>query len=147
MRKFVWSMLMLLSVGWGSASAQEIVSSDTMVCEVNQTPQPTDDHYRIVTNRFWDNWFILANIGEHAFVGDYGSVGKFSGLLSPDFNVGIGKWFTPGIGAKLQFGIGNSKGYSKEDTYYTYGDWLTNGDGVPYLKSKTMVGSECECHV
>ena len=35
MRKFVWSMLMLLSVGWGSASAQEIVSSDTTVCEVN----------------------------------------------------------------------------------------------------------------
>lgn len=136
MRKFVWSMLVLLSVGWGSASAQEIVSSDTTVCEVNQTPQPTDDHYRIVTNRFWDNWFILANIGEHAFVGDYGSVGKFSGLLSPDFNVGIGKWFTPGIGAKLQFGIGNSKGYSKEDTHYTYGDWLTNGDGIPYLKSK-----------
>ena len=136
MRKFVWSMLMLLSVGWGSASAQEIVSSDTTVCEVNQTPQPTDDHYRIVTNCFWDNWFILANIGEHAFVGDYGSVGKFSGLLSPDFNVGIGKWFTPGIGAKLQFGIGNSKGYSKEETIFTYGDWLTNGDGVPYLKSK-----------
>lgn len=52
MRKFVWSMLVLLSVGWGSASAQEIVSSDTTVCEVNQTPQPTDDHYRIVTNRF-----------------------------------------------------------------------------------------------
>lgn len=136
MRKLVLSMLILLSVGWGNVSAQEIVSSDTTVCEVNQEPQPTDDHYRIVTNRFWDNWFVLANVGGHAFVGDYGSVGKFSGLLSPDFNVGIGKWFTPGIGAKLQFGIGNSKGYSKEDTYYTYGDWLTNGDGIPYLKSK-----------
>lgn len=137
MRKIVWSMLMLLFAGWGSVSAQEeIISSDTTVCEVNQNPQPTDDHYRVVTNRFLDNWFILANIGEHAFVGDYGSVGKFSGLLSPDFNVGIGKWFTPGIGVKAQFGIGNSKGYSKEDTYFTYGDWQTNDDGVPYLKSK-----------
>lgn len=136
MRKLVLSMLILLSVGWGNVSAQEIVSSDTTVCEVNQEPQPTDDHYRIVTNRFWDNWFVLANVGGHAFVGDYGSVGKFSGLLSPDFNVGIGKWFTPGIGAKLQFGIGNSKGYSKEETIFTYGDWLTNGDGIPYLKSK-----------
>ncbi len=136
MRKFVWSMLILLSIGWGSVSAQEIVSGDTTLCEVTQNPQPTDDKYRVVTNRFWDNWFVLANIGGHAFLGDYGSVGKFSGLLSPDFNVGIGKWFTPGIGVKAQFGIGNSKGYSKEDTYYTYGDWQTNGDGVQYLKSK-----------
>ena len=80
---------------------QDIVRSDTTIVETECTPQPTDDHYRIVTNRFWDNWFVLANVGGHAFFGDYGSVGKLSGLLSPDFNVGVGKWFTPGIGAKV----------------------------------------------
>lgn len=127
---------MLLATGWSNIQAQEVLQSDTIRQETEQEPQPTDDHYRVVTNRFWDNWFVLANVGGHAYVGDYGSVGKFSGLLSPDFNVGIGKWFTPGIGAKLQFGIGNSKGYSKEETHFTYGDWQTNDDGVSYLKSK-----------
>lgn len=136
MRKIVFGLLLLASC-CGSIQAQEIVRRDTTIVETERTPQPTDDHYRIVTNRFWDNWFILANVGGHAFLGDYGSVGKFSGLLSPDFNVGVGKWFTPGIGAKVQFGIGNSKGYSKESTLFTDGDWLTNSDGVQYLKSKT----------
>ena len=59
-----------------------------------------------------------------------------SGLLSPELNIGVGKWFTPGIGVKLQFGISNSRGYSKEPTYYTYGGQKTADDGTPYWKSK-----------
>ena len=69
-------------------------------------------------------------------MGDYGSTGKFSGLLTPDFNVGVGKWFTPGIGAKLQFGLSNSRGYSKEQTIFAYGDPLTDDDGNTYWKTK-----------
>lgn len=126
-------MLLLFFVS--GIHAQTVVS-DTLVSDEVKQPQPTDDEYRIVTNRFWDNWFILGDIGGHAYAGDYGSVGDFSGLLSPDFNVGIGKWFTPGIGAKIQFGLSNSKGYSKEETYFTYGEPLTAADGSQYWKSK-----------
>lgn len=130
--------LLLLWVGWvGVVQAQETVVSDTVRCwECDSVGQPTDNHYRVVTNKFGANWFILANAGGHAFLGDYWKVGKFSGLISPDVNVGVGRWFTPGIGAKLQFGLGNSLGYSKEKTYFTYGDWQTNADGIPYLRSK-----------
>lgn len=140
MNKRVFFIMMLLSSFFSGIHAQEtILRSDTVKCETCDSliqAQPTDDHYRIVTNRFWDNWFVLANIGGHTFLGDYGSVGKFSGLLSPDFNVGVGKWFTPGIGGKLQFGIGNSKGYSEEVTYFTYGNPQTADDGTTYWKSK-----------
>lgn len=123
MRKFVWSMLMLLSVGWGSASAQEIVSSDTTVCEVNQTPQPTDDHYRVVTNRFWDNWFIMGAVGGHMFAGDgCHGVSKMGEHYSPDFYMGLGKWFTPGIGARVQFGVGRSQGHSDFESVFAYGE-------------------------
>ena len=135
MRKFVIGIGMLLLFIASGIHAQTVVS-DTLVSEEVPQPQPTDDEYRIVTNRFWDNWFILGDFGGHAFVGDYGSVGDFSGLLSPDFNIGIGKWFTPGIGAKIQFGLSNSKGYSKEETYFTYGDPMTASDGSLYWKSK-----------
>ncbi len=123
MKKIVFSIMMLLGYSLSSVCAQETVSMDTVRCESCDSLtrlQPTDDRYRIVTNRFWDNWFVLGNIGGHAFFGDYGSVGDFSGLLSPDFNVGVGKWFTPGIGAKLQFGLSNSRGFSEERTYFTY---------------------------
>lgn len=138
MKKTFLNFMFLLVGCIGHMQAQEAVVSDTVRCWEceDSVGQPTDDRYRIVTNRFKDNWFVLANVGEHAFLGDYWKVGKFSGLLSPDVNVGVGKWFTPGIGAKFQFGLGNSLGYSKEDTHYTYGDWLTNGDGIQYLKSK-----------
>ena len=124
----------LLLVG-GAASAQTVVS-DTVRGEAMVQPQPTDDHYRVVTNRFWDNWFVTASVGYHAFLGDYGSVGDFGGLLSPDFKVGVGKWFTPGIGAKVQFGMGNSKGYSKEHTMFAQGGQLTTSDGTPYWETK-----------
>ena len=104
------------------------------------------DEYRIVTNRFWDNWFILGDFGGHAYAGDYGSVGDFNGLLSPDFNVGIGKWFTPGIGAKIQFGLSNSKGYSKEETYFTYGDPMIGWFALLEIE-KQVVGLEHQCDV
>ena len=138
MKKNVFSFLMLLMCLVGSVNAQETVVNDTVPCkECENENQPTADHYRIVTNRFKANWFILGNIGGHAYLGDYGSVGKFSGLLSPDLNIGFGKWFTPGIGTKIQFGISNSKGYSKEETYFTRDSKVyTNENGVQYWKSK-----------
>lgn len=137
MRKFVWSMLMLLSVGWGSASAQEIVSSDTTVCEVNQTPQPTDDHYRVVTNRFWDNWFIMGAVGGHMFAGDgCQGVSKMGEHYSPDFYMGLGKWFTPGIGARVQFGVGRSQGHSDFESVFAYGEPFIE-NGKEYWRAKT----------
>ena len=133
-------ILMVLGCCMSSIRAQEAVTRyDTVRCETCDsltTPQPTDNKFRVVTNKFWDNWFVLADVGGHVFLGDYGSVGKFSGLLSPELNIGVGKWFTPGIGVKLQFGISNSRGYSKEPTYYTYGGQKTADDGTPYWKSK-----------
>ena len=127
--------IMALLLACGGVSAQTVVS-DTVRGEATVQPQPTDDHYRVVTNRFWDNWFVFGEVGGHAFAGDYGSVADFDGLLSPDFRVGFGKWFTPGIGVKFQFGMGNSKGYSKEETMFVTGDQLIADDGTPYWKTK-----------
>ena len=127
--------IVALLLGGSAASAQTVVC-DTVMGEAMVQPQPTDDHYRVVTNRFWDNWFVFGEVGYHAFLGDYGSVGDFGGLLSPDFKVGVGKWFTPGIGAKVQFGMGNSKGYSKEHTMFAEGGQLTASDGTPYWETK-----------
>ena len=77
MRKFVIGIGMLLLFIASGIHAQTVVS-DTLVSEEVPQPQPTDDEYRIVTNRFWDNWFILGDFGGHAFAGDYGSVGDIA---------------------------------------------------------------------
>ena len=135
MKKFTACVMLLLLFCCGGIHAQT-VKADTVVGDVSPVEQPTDDRYRVVTNRFWDNWFVLGSVGGHAFFGDYGTVGDFKGKLSPDFNVGVGKWFTPGIGVKLQFGIGNSRGFSKEENMFTQGESMVADDGTPYWKTK-----------
>ena len=102
--------------------------------------QPTDDQYRVVTNRFWDNWWVYGDIGMHTFRGDWSGNGKFKETLSPDFTVGVGKWFTPGFGIKAQFGMGNSRGFTEVWTPYAVGSEdnpMLKADGTPYWKMKT----------
>ena len=114
---------------------------DSLLTEdyVSQT-QPTDDQYRVVTNRFWDNWWVYGDLGIHTFRGDWSGNGKFKETLSPDFTIGVGKWFTPGLGIKAQFGIGNSRGFTEIWTPYAVGSEDTpmyTADGISYWKLKT----------
>lgn len=102
--------------------------------------QPTDDQYRVVTNRFWHNWWVSTDVGIHTFRGDWSGNGKFKETLSPDFTVGLGKWFTPGFGIKAQFGMGNSRGFTEIWTPYATGSKdspMLMDDGTPYWKLKT----------
>lgn len=92
---------------------------------------------RVVTNKFGKNWFLFATAGVHSFRGDYSNLGPWKGTLSPDFGVGIGKWFTPGIGLKVEFIRSNSRGYTGYETGdYGYGPILDGKHG-PYRKMKT----------
>ena len=123
----------------GILSAQEMPAADVRqdsLVDVLVTPQPTDDSYRVVTNRFWDNWFVLADFGGHFFGGDYSTMGDFGKSLSPNFKVGVGKWFTPGVGMKIQYGMSNSRGFSKEQTSYADGGPLVDGNGETYWRTK-----------
>lgn len=91
----------------------------------------------IMTNGFLDNWFVFATGGVHTFFGDYSNYGAFSGTLSPDFGVGLGKWVTPGFGFKAEFIRSNSRGYTNPGYGYRYGDIMTNAKGQQYRKMKT----------
>jgi len=102
--------------------------------------QPTDDQYRVVTNRFWHNWWVSADVGIHTFRGDWSGNGKFKETLSPNFTIGAGKWFTPGFGIKAQFGMGSSRGFTEIWTPYATGNEnnpMMKDDGTPYWKLKT----------
>lgn len=102
--------------------------------------QATDNRFRVVDNRFWDNWFVLGDVGIHTFRGDWSGNGKFKETLSPDFNIGVGKWFIPSFGIKAQFGVGNSRGFTEVWTPYAVGSEdnpMYKADGTPYWKLKT----------
>ena len=86
-----------------------------------QTEAPTQK-YSVATNDFWSNWFVTAGLDGTAFIG-----GQEKGMgLSQNlfrsyrnalgFGVGVGKWFTPGIGARLKFQGVNGKGVFSDNS-------------------------------
>ena len=69
---------------------------------------------------FGDNLFIGANVGAQMYIGDNFSKGKAGKLITPTFEINVGKWFTPGIGLRLGFGGYQAKGYSLENEGFAY---------------------------
>ncbi|MCA5004134.1 OmpA family protein [Sphingobacterium bovistauri] len=57
----------------------------------------SNDKYKIVTNRFFENWFIGVGAGAQFVFGDHDKQMKFQDRLTPAFNAYFGKWFTPGV--------------------------------------------------
>lgn len=96
------------------------------------------DPLRVVTNKFGKNWFFFATAGAHSFQGDYSHIGKFSGTISPDWGLGVGKWFTPGVGLKMEFIRGNSESYTEYLTgHYGHGPIRLTKKGKPYRDMRT----------
>ncbi len=79
---------MLLAVSFG-VSAQENANRD-------ENGKPVYGPY--LTNRFVDNWFVGVGGGINTFY-DNSKVGKLGGA----FEIYLGKWFTPSVGARLGY--------------------------------------------
>lgn len=140
MRKIL--LFFVLLGGYIHMNAQETVKNDTVRCwdcESKAVGQPTDDRYRVVTNRFLANWFVVGAFGGHMFAGD-GCLGMHNKRIrehySPDGYIAVGKWFTPGIGAKVQYGIGRSEGHSDFESVFAYGEPFYE-DGKAFWHAKT----------
>lgn len=67
------------------------------------------EKFSVVTNSFWSNWFVQANVAGSAFytneeVGLDLSQSPFKGFRNNlGFSVALGKWFTPGLGLRTKF--------------------------------------------
>ena len=79
-----------------------------MSAMAQETTDPTLKH-SVATNSFWSNWFLQAGADWNAF---YSNEEHGSGLSRspfkkfravPGFSVGVGKWFTPGLGLRTKF--------------------------------------------
>lgn len=76
----------------------------------------TGDKYEVVTNKFWDNWFMSAGAGAEFLIGNQDTRGSVKDRISPTFNVAVGKWFTPGIGLRLQYSGMEARGFTRDAT-------------------------------
>ncbi len=148
-KTLVFTVVLALASGLTSVKAQEDttrayreVSRDTSEyiapTETLMKKDTVFDARQVLTNKFSKNWFLFGTAGGHTFRGDYSNRGDFKGTLSPDFGIGLGKWFTPAVGLKVEFIHSASRGYTDYMTgHYGYGDVLTNDDGISYRKMKT----------
>ncbi len=81
------------------------------------------DKYRVLTNRFGSNWFFTVGGGASVLFGEGDTAGSFGDRISPTLNVAVGKWFTPGMGLRLQYSGLQAKGF----THDVNADYITGG--------------------
>ena len=109
MKKKIVIMSMLCLALTASASGQSnevdssymepVVTSDVML----QSLQPT--YLRNVSegSGWVRNWFLEVKGGTSAFLGSPVGCGDLFDRLTPALQVGVGKWFTPAVGGRIEF--------------------------------------------
>lgn len=109
MKKKIVIMSMLCLALTASASGQSnevdssymepVITSDVML----QSLQPT--YLRNVSEGSgWErNWFLEVKGGTSAFLGSPVGCGDLFDRLTPALQVGVGKWFTPAVGGRIEF--------------------------------------------
>lgn len=78
-----------------------------------------EDKFRVITNRFGDNWFMGASVGGEIYFGDHNKQMKVGERIGPVFSLYGGKWFTPGIGTRIVGYYGQVKGVTQNHSYST----------------------------
>lgn len=100
---------MLLALSGLSIAA--VAQTTTDVTKDFEVVEERQDKYTVLTNPFWDNWFFSLGGGVSVIYGDYDTAGSFGKRISPTLNLALGKWFTPGLGGRLQYSGLQARGY------------------------------------
>lgn len=116
----------------------------SMGATAQETTTDPVQKYSVATNSFWSNWFIQAGGQWSAFYSneEHGSGlarSPFKGFRgAPAFSVGVGKWFTPGLGLRTKFtGIWGRTVVSEEKNTNHY--WTLN-ENVLFNLSNMICG-------
>lgn len=130
--------LLFLSCGLAmSAQTASSLEQQRIVGTVVEEQSVVSDNYQVITNYFRHNWFVTGDAGINAYWADYTAKGSLASRLTPQFNIGVGKWFVPGFGAKLQFTGFRSRADKWCEGFYTHAsEQYTDSEGNPYWKER-----------
>nr|WP_320039164.1 OmpA family protein [uncultured Bacteroides sp.] len=78
---------------------------------------------------FWDNWFIQGQIGVQRTYSESHKYASFGDKISPTAALGVGKFFSPEVGARLQVG-GWTSANNKLDYSYNVKYFNANTDAL-----------------
>lgn len=82
----------------------------------------------LVVSPWADNWFVQVAGGTTAFLGTPLGCNDLFGRMKPSFSVSLGKWFTPSVGGRLNYGgmqINDCNNRS-QDCQYLRADFMWN---------------------
>ena len=137
MKLFLLSMLALSAM---SMSAREVSTKTDSLSKLSTAMEehlmmPLKPIYltNTIENVGWSgNWFIEAKGGATAFIGSPVGCGDLFDRISPTLQVGLGKWFTPSIGGRVEFQGLQFKNANLENMKYQYvhADFLYNVTGM-----------------
>ena len=109
MKKILFLMMLSLSVT-GMKAKEAKIASDSLYKEVPvgdaKLSMPLEPTYlkNVTEVSSWgSNWFIEAKGGASAFMGSPIGCGDLFDRTMPVLQVGLGKWFTPSIGGRVEF--------------------------------------------
>ncbi len=80
-----------------------------------------DGNVVVGTDAIWENWFVSGGIGTSMYAGEADRFGTIGSRLALDFDLSLGKWFTPYMGARVQYSGATLKGntYSGSNIFAT----------------------------
>ena len=134
-----WMLGFLIATCGLTVSAQNAknLEQQTIVNKSVEEQRVVGSDHQVITNFFRHNWFILGDAGVNAYWSDDTSKGSLSSRLTPQFNIGFGKWFVPGFGAKLQFTGFRSRADKWSEGFYTHAsEEYIDKDGNSYWKER-----------
>jgi len=119
------------------------IGSDTVHCTSHcneivfyQTLQPAYLEEVVVPTRGSGNWFVSITGGATAFLGTPLGCEDLFGRLKPSYSLALGKWFTPSVGARVNYSGLRFKdaGLSTHDYHHIHADLLWNVFGWRYAR-------------
>lgn len=100
----------------GATFAQTADVEEEVIYEKNK--------HKVVTNTFWDNWWVQIGGGAQMYFGDINKELDIKDRLSLALDAGFGKWFSPQIGVRAMISGLTIKGGSLNGAHKTSDEYI-----------------------
>lgn len=143
---FIYIMLCTMQTQAKAQSVQEDTVRYTTRHAATELLQPTQPVYLdgvVLPMRGNGNWFVSIAGGTTAFLGTPLGCEDLFGRLKPSYSLAVGKWFTPSVGARINYSGLQFKDarLSTQDYHHIHADLLWNLLGRRYARQEQVCWS------
>lgn len=146
MTKQIFFILAVLCTLQAQASIQPVqveTVQHTPYYNVSEELQPIQPVYLdgvVLPASLTGNWFVSIAGGTSAFLGTPLGCEDLFGRLKPSYSFAVGKWFTPSVGARINYsGVQFKDGtLSNQDYHHIHADLLWNVLGCRYARQEQV---------